>query len=803
MALDAADWTVSTAGDIRWTGAGTATNVTVIEFHRWLMDLADDAAASQATTDLLDITDDTPSDRSTDNIVTLINGYNVDDTAIEHIYDGSITQDSGDTVYSGLVVVGAVETGTELQIVQNNNFIRNYWGTGINADAAANILMRLMVKTRQNGVDIDAKRLRVQARELSNRYAEFSLTAGLGNATAAIFTSNDLNNQTAEATIAGWTTIANTEGLRNLDLDDDTIDEQYYSEWDLGSQAINDLYERTKWIQQRPSEVAPIAAKTGQDNVVDNATITGQAMEFTSRAQAEMVTAVKFFLKVGAGTPVGSLIAEIYTDSIDNPNTLIATSDPVLVGEVGAAYTQIEFAFNDQVSLTASTQYHAAIRNADGDGSNYIHVRGDVGGTGQSTDTAGWAATGGGDLDLEVYASPVQHDMPGALFRGPTHSFGYDTETGTPTLATNESLGWGTLIQVSGVTGTFLPGEAVHEDTATPTWKAEVLAYDAVDTSLLVRLESGSITGTDTFTAQESGAAATADSSVAPTGSGGGLMKVLAFEDDGTDGELYVQLLTGTAPVDSETLYVTEDSADSLPALNQSVDVSAAKLAISSRTISPEFIGASTGSALIGAYGIGMEKVDTTNNDQFFDLTNTLNTPPVTATFTVSGMTATGGRLLVAPRTGTAINPDHMVTDTALTGATETSISINPAGGDVPGIPAYAPATGILRITLDDGRERRVPYTAVDKGTDTFTIASTSFTGVNAAASGNGVYIAYIDDDFATDSTNFALINPGTLDLFVRFRDGRPASAIKTFENTAASITNAGGSATVIRTPDV
>ena len=100
------DISVAVNGDIRYTG--TTDNYTVIAFHRFLQDLADDAAASGD--DLLDITGETPSDRSTDNIITLLAPFNIDDTLAEHLFDGSITQDTGDTVYSGLVVVGSVET---------------------------------------------------------------------------------------------------------------------------------------------------------------------------------------------------------------------------------------------------------------------------------------------------------------------------------------------------------------------------------------------------------------------------------------------------------------------------------------------------------------------------------------------------------------------------------------------------------------------------------------------------------------------------------------------------------------------
>ena len=53
----------STAGAHDHTSA-TAEYFTVIELHRFLQDLADDASASGD--DLIDITNDTPSDRSTD-----------------------------------------------------------------------------------------------------------------------------------------------------------------------------------------------------------------------------------------------------------------------------------------------------------------------------------------------------------------------------------------------------------------------------------------------------------------------------------------------------------------------------------------------------------------------------------------------------------------------------------------------------------------------------------------------------------------------------------------------------------------
>ena len=95
------DWTIDRrTGNIRYIGddhdEASPSYATVLEFHRWLQDLADGARGE------LDISDPNPSQRLTDNIITLINGYNIDGSAAEHLYNGSITQDNGKTIYSSV-----------------------------------------------------------------------------------------------------------------------------------------------------------------------------------------------------------------------------------------------------------------------------------------------------------------------------------------------------------------------------------------------------------------------------------------------------------------------------------------------------------------------------------------------------------------------------------------------------------------------------------------------------------------------------------------------------------------------------
>jgi hypothetical protein len=243
------DFSISASGDIRYTGS--TANYTVIQLHRWLGTLMDDAAASG--NDILDITDATASERSTDNIITLLAPYNIDDTAAQHLYDGSVIQKGGDEIYDGVLVFAA--SGMYLEVVQNGAIVTpNFWTNGLNADAANGISHRFLVKTRTAGADIDGKRLIGQTREFGYTYSEFRINGtSRGNNVMALTYATDLNNQTAEGTVSGWTTITNTEGYQGIDVNNDSTQEYYYSKWNRDTYSINQFYERMKWLTRRGS----------------------------------------------------------------------------------------------------------------------------------------------------------------------------------------------------------------------------------------------------------------------------------------------------------------------------------------------------------------------------------------------------------------------------------------------------------------------------------------------------------------------------------------------------------------------
>ena len=103
MPMVDADWTFARdTGNLRYVGGdhgdSNPSYATVIECHRWLQDLADDDVASGD--DELDITNINPSSRSYDNLIYFLGLVNIDDGSAEHLYDGTIIQDDGDTRYS-------------------------------------------------------------------------------------------------------------------------------------------------------------------------------------------------------------------------------------------------------------------------------------------------------------------------------------------------------------------------------------------------------------------------------------------------------------------------------------------------------------------------------------------------------------------------------------------------------------------------------------------------------------------------------------------------------------------------------
>lgn len=256
--------------------------------------------------------------------------------------------------------------------------------------------------------------------------------------------------------------------------------------------------------------------------------------------------------------------------------------------------------------------------------------------------------------------------------------------------------------------------------------------------------------------------------SVAVTFGNGATAQVLALKDDGTTGTLWVQLLTGTAPADTDTITQAAVTAA----------VSGAPVTLS---VSTPFIGVSTGAAVIGAFGIGISDV-LTINDSLTDLSGTAISPPNVVGFSVSNLVSGQGSVTVYPWDGTtldsegnpAVDKTQMSISTALTGVAETAVVV------VDAIPANTPDSGSLRIISDAGQALLVSYTSYTGST--FTIASTDFSAANVAA-GNGAMVAYLDNVPAATTETFSYTYSAAAKVVVEVRD--PVGLIEPFITSA------------------
>jgi len=335
MALVAADWTVTRAtGNIRYTGAvhtGAASYATVIEFHRWLQGLADDAVA--VGNDELDITNTLPSQRSTDNIITLINNYNIDATAAEHLYDGSVIQNGGADIYDGIVNFGNADV--QIRIIQNGaviSTVNSFWnqaGAGLNAAAASGISHRFMISVRSGGSDIDGRKLIGTCRRFNKTYSEFTINAtSRGNNVLALTDSTDLNNSTASATVGGWSAdYTNTQGYATIDVDNDgltTTEDHYYSNWDIsGTHVKNDFYEYMKYIS-RDSSAATLYGISGElfRGITHQITITQTGGTFIQPGAVTWATGTGQLLAIDSTTAGTKMWIQLLTGSAPTSGTI-------------------------------------------------------------------------------------------------------------------------------------------------------------------------------------------------------------------------------------------------------------------------------------------------------------------------------------------------------------------------------------------------------------------------------------------------------------------------------------------------
>lgn len=210
------DFQVASNGNIRRAASPGSTAIySVLDLHAWLQDLADDA--SNTGDDEISILSSNPSrldgPRATNKPMSLnlLSTYNIDDTAAQFFNFGSISQGSGDTLYTGVKSIGSpLVASSPVYIVQNGSKLTTFWANGH---------IQILVKGKSGGSLIDSGDIRAYSRKYGQTYADFAanLVAG-GEQPVAISTA-----------LTDWTTLSKAAALALTGIAISVADNSYDS----------------------------------------------------------------------------------------------------------------------------------------------------------------------------------------------------------------------------------------------------------------------------------------------------------------------------------------------------------------------------------------------------------------------------------------------------------------------------------------------------------------------------------------------------------------------------------------------
>lgn len=210
-AINAADFSIATNGDIR-SVAGTQVHTT-LELHAFLQDLADNASASGD--DNVSILGSNPSElagkrnASRPMALTLLPSINIDDATAQRFNFGSVEQQSGAVLYTGVKTIGSVVAASPVYLVQNSAKLTKFWGNGH---------IQILVKAKAGGLLIDSGNLTAYSRKYGQTYSHFDGNLAAGSEQSfALGTAIDSNVDAATVTptiAASWfaTAIGGTGG---------------------------------------------------------------------------------------------------------------------------------------------------------------------------------------------------------------------------------------------------------------------------------------------------------------------------------------------------------------------------------------------------------------------------------------------------------------------------------------------------------------------------------------------------------------------------------------------------------------
>ena len=276
------------------------------------------------------------------------------------------------------------------------------------------------------------------------------------------------------------------------------------------------------------------------------------------------------------------------------------------------------------------------------------------------------------------------------------------------------------------------------------------------------------------------------------TGATAGTGQLLAVDNvaGASTSILYLQLLTGVAP--------------NANVITGNGGATGTASTVTPRLLTLPFVGVSTGSAILGAYGVGILPGDLAVNDSITSLDGIPLSPPNNVVFSVTGLDITAGQedyVLVGPESAGALD---LAFDTVVGPINQAGILQIVATTT---IPTDTPAAGSIRLENDEGRYVKIPYDSYTGST--YTIPSYDFNGSGdnaSVANLNKFFPTWLDEQASTATEAVTVVYSSDRSLVVRVRNGNtgtPAvNPIVPFEAVAV-LGSAGGSQAASRVLDL
>lgn len=332
MAITATDFAISTGGAITQTG-GSAT-YTVLDLHAWLQDLADNSAPSGD--DNVSILGAVPSQlagkRNTlrPSALTLLNGVTIDDTVSHRFNFGSIEQNSGNDLWTGINTIGSGLAGRSHYVVQNGakyNSGTKWWSAGP---------IRALFKVKSGGSLINSGIVTVMSREWGYTFSHFDVDCSAGSeqvAALSVATDPNITRLTGNYTggtntvtsTAPSTTVTITPGTVSRTLGGVTKNYKGIISW-TGTARLSEVWQALQWACSESSNATLNGVAGWQYRKLDAAYTENQAAPFGNLAGGKWFVAQGWWIDT---TSLNALDLQGYQLTADDGTTV---SPPVSIG---------------------------------------------------------------------------------------------------------------------------------------------------------------------------------------------------------------------------------------------------------------------------------------------------------------------------------------------------------------------------------------------------------------------------------------------------------------------------------------